>query len=202
MADPQLPDWTNEKFGTMVRAALWLVTVVGEGGVFTREDLKAAFPGVSQIDRRVRDLRDHGWLIATNRDEAILGAHETRFVRAGDPVWRPGFRRPPRKQERAGGLPSVARGARMGGGELLRLRQVQDPDTVLDRLKDLSPKERSLILAWIAMGHRPSSPAELAWRAYRSLPDDQRHDVAAKLGELVSAELYEELPTQNGGDER
>nr|WP_258310594.1 hypothetical protein [Streptomyces sp. FT05W] len=72
----------------------------------------------------------------------------------------------------------------------------------MEKLKGLSSTERSLILAWIAMGHRPSSPAELAWRAYRSLPDDQRHDVAAKLGELVSAELYEELQTQNGGDER
>ncbi|PWS49968.1 hypothetical protein DLE01_21040 [Streptomyces sp. FT05W] len=202
VADSQLPDWTSEKFGTKVRAALWLVTVVGEGNVFTRDQLRAAFPGVEQIDRRLRDLRDHGWVIATNRDEPFLDPHETRFVRAGDPIWQPGVRRSLSGRPRSSELASLRRTELRMGGELARIRQPQDPDSVLEKLKGLSSTERSLILAWIAMGHRPSSPAELAWRAYRSLPDDQRHDVAAKLGELVSAELYEELQTQNGGDER
>lgn len=85
-----LPSWTDEKFGTMKRAALWLVTVVGEGNVFTKEDVKAAFPGVSQADRRVRDLRDHGWQIDTNREDVALGQHEQRFVKPGAPVWEPG----------------------------------------------------------------------------------------------------------------
>lgn len=40
-----LPSWTDTKYGTMKRAALWLVTVVGEGNVFTKEDVKGAFPG-------------------------------------------------------------------------------------------------------------------------------------------------------------
>ncbi|WP_323446303.1 hypothetical protein [Streptomyces yaizuensis] len=85
-----LPSWTDTKLGTMKRAALWLVTVVGEGNVFTKEDVKAAFPGVSQADRRVRDLRDHGWRIDTNREDAYLGQHEQRFVSQGEPVWEPG----------------------------------------------------------------------------------------------------------------
>ncbi|MFJ8587682.1 hypothetical protein ACIRD2_23960 [Streptomyces sp. NPDC093595] len=85
-----LPSWADDKLGTMKRAALWLVTVVGEGNVFTKEDVKAAFPGVSQADRRVRDLRDHGWQIDTNREDASLGQHEQRFVRQGEPVWEPG----------------------------------------------------------------------------------------------------------------
>jgi 5-methylcytosine-specific restriction endonuclease McrA len=85
-----LPSWTDSKLGTMKRAALWLVTVVGEGNVFTKEDVKAAFPGVSQADRRVRDLRDHGWQIDTNREDASLGQHEQRFVRPGEAVWEPG----------------------------------------------------------------------------------------------------------------
>ncbi|MET9801389.1 hypothetical protein [Streptomyces sp. NPDC006368] len=85
-----LPSWTDGKLGTMKRAALWLVTVVGEGNVFTKEDVKEAFPGVSQADRRVRDLRDHGWQIDTNREDASLGQHEQRFVRQGEPVWEPG----------------------------------------------------------------------------------------------------------------
>ncbi|WP_392670788.1 hypothetical protein [Streptomyces sp. LN785] len=85
-----LPSWRDEKFGTMKRAALWLVTVVGEGNVFTKEDVKNAFPGISQADRRVRDLRDYGWQIGTHREDALLGQHEQRFVAQGQPVWEPG----------------------------------------------------------------------------------------------------------------
>ncbi|MEU0299450.1 hypothetical protein ABZ252_08275 [Streptomyces sp. NPDC006175] len=85
-----LPSWENEKLGTMKRAALWLLTVVQEGGTFTKEEVKAAFPGISQADRRVRDLRDYGWKIDTHREDASLGQHEQRFVAAGQPVWEPG----------------------------------------------------------------------------------------------------------------
>ncbi|MGW0902664.1 hypothetical protein [Streptomyces sp. NPDC002853] len=85
-----MPSWTDPKLGTMKRAGLWLATVVGEGSVFTKEDVKQAFPGVSQADRRVRDLRDHGWQIDTNREDASLGPHEQRFVKQGEPVWEPG----------------------------------------------------------------------------------------------------------------
>ncbi|WP_424922314.1 hypothetical protein [Streptomyces sp. wa53] len=85
-----MPSWENEKLGTMKRAALWLVDVVQEGGTFTKEDVKGAFPGVSQADRRVRDLRAHGWKIDTAREDASLGQHEQRFVAAGEPVWEPG----------------------------------------------------------------------------------------------------------------
>ncbi|MFE3737440.1 hypothetical protein [Streptomyces sp. NPDC059134] len=85
-----LPSWTDENYGTMKRAALWLVTVIGEGNSFTKEDVKSAFPGISQADRRVRDLRDHGWQIDTQREDLTLGQHEQRFVKQGAPVWEPG----------------------------------------------------------------------------------------------------------------
>ncbi|MFI5522366.1 hypothetical protein [Streptomyces platensis] len=85
-----LPSWTDEKFGTMKRAALWLVSVVGEGNVFTKAQLRDAFPDTSQIDRRMRDLRGHGWRIDTNRDDVSLDPHEQRFVQQGEPVWEPG----------------------------------------------------------------------------------------------------------------
>ncbi|WP_371603733.1 hypothetical protein OG345_26375 [Streptomyces sp. NBC_01220] len=85
-----LPSWRDENVGTMKRAALWLLTVVGEGNVFTKEDVKNAFPGISQADRRVRDLRDYGWKIDTHREDALLGQHEQRFVAQGQPVWEPG----------------------------------------------------------------------------------------------------------------
>ncbi|MCM2427675.1 hypothetical protein [Streptomyces sp. RKAG337] len=85
-----VPSWKDEKYGTMKRAGLWLVSVVGVGGVFTKGELREAFPETSQIDRRMRDLRDHGWQIDTSREDASLGASEQRFVAQGEPVWEPG----------------------------------------------------------------------------------------------------------------
>jgi hypothetical protein len=90
-----LPAWNDPdlKAGTMVRGALWLVQVVGEGNTFTKEQLRDAFPGISQADRRIRDLRDYGWVLFTNSDDARLVAEDQRFVRAGVPVWDPAARR-------------------------------------------------------------------------------------------------------------
>lgn len=85
-----IPSWEDPGLGTMKRVALWLVSVIGEGNEFTKEDLRKAFPGVSQVDRRMRDLRDFGWRIDTNREDAGLDSHEQRFVHAGTPVWEPG----------------------------------------------------------------------------------------------------------------
>lgn len=53
------PRWNDPDFaaGTMVRAALWLLDEIGEGNSFTKEQVREAFPGVSQADRRIRDLR-------------------------------------------------------------------------------------------------------------------------------------------------
>jgi hypothetical protein len=78
---------------TMVRVARWLVAEVRQGGVFTKEQMRSAFPGVSQIDRRMRDLRDYGWVVHTNREDATLAQSELRFVQEGDSVWDPRKRR-------------------------------------------------------------------------------------------------------------
>ncbi|MEV4802398.1 hypothetical protein AB0K18_20475 [Nonomuraea sp. NPDC049421] len=90
-----LPAWNDPQYkaGTMVKSALWLVQVVGEGNTFTKEQVRQAFPGVSQVDRRVRDLRDYGWVILTNTEDATLTAEDQRFVKAGVPVWDPAARR-------------------------------------------------------------------------------------------------------------
>jgi len=77
----------------MVRGALWLLQVVGIGNIFTKEEVRAAFPGISQVDRRLRDLRDYGWVILTNSDDATLSAEEQRFVQPGAAVWDPNARR-------------------------------------------------------------------------------------------------------------
>ncbi|MDV9171035.1 HNH endonuclease [Streptomyces sp. W16] len=87
-----LPDWRNDKLPLMAQAALWLLAVVGEGEVFTKQQLREAFPASSQVDRRIRDLRDHGWVIETRRSDFSLALDEMRFKRAGGPVWDPAAR--------------------------------------------------------------------------------------------------------------
>ncbi|MEU8932681.1 hypothetical protein AB0D30_22705 [Streptomyces sp. NPDC048409] len=89
------PAWNDPelKAGTMVRGALWLVQVIGEGNTFTKEQIREAFPGISQADRRIRDLRDYGWVILTNSDDARLVAEDQRFITEGVPVWDPAARR-------------------------------------------------------------------------------------------------------------
>jgi hypothetical protein len=73
----------------MVRAGLWLLQEVGVGNTFTKGDLRKAFPGVSQADRRVRDLRDYGWVIHTSLEDASLFREDQRFVKMGARVWVP-----------------------------------------------------------------------------------------------------------------
>ncbi|WP_045746728.1 hypothetical protein [Actinoplanes rectilineatus] len=85
-----VPDWADESLGTMKRGALWLVQVVGEGNIFTKSQLRDAFPNIAQIDRRMRDLRDFGWKIDTSREDVGLDINEQRFVEQGIPVWEPG----------------------------------------------------------------------------------------------------------------
>ncbi|MGA5731756.1 hypothetical protein ACPCI1_24330 [Streptomyces seoulensis] len=91
----KLPAWDDRdlKAGTMIRGALWLVQVIGEGQTFTKEQIRSAFPGIAQADRRIRDLRDYGWVMLTNTEDATLTAEDQRFVRAGVAVWDPAARR-------------------------------------------------------------------------------------------------------------
>lgn len=86
-----LPSWEDPNLGTMKRVALWLISKVGEGNEFTKEQMRAAFPGVSQIDRRMRDLRSFGWRIDTNREDPLLTSAQQRFVQQGQPVWEKGM---------------------------------------------------------------------------------------------------------------
>ncbi|MEC4018126.1 hypothetical protein [Streptomyces sp. H27-D2] len=86
----ELPSWRDERPGAMVRCALWLLSEVGVGNIFTKAELREAFPETAQIDRRMRDLRDRGWRIDTNRDDPTLRTSEQRFVEKGAEVWKPG----------------------------------------------------------------------------------------------------------------
>lgn len=86
----ELPSWRDESRGTMIRCALWLLAEVGVGNVFTKTQLRDAFPEVSQIDRRMRDLRARGWRIDTSREDRTLFSSEQRFAERGADVWKPG----------------------------------------------------------------------------------------------------------------
>lgn len=90
----KFPRWDDPDFrgGTMSRSALWLLQEVGEGNTFTKEAHRASFPGITQADRRLRDLRDYGWAIDTSASDARLATDEQRFVSAGIPVWEAGAR--------------------------------------------------------------------------------------------------------------
>lgn len=92
----EFPSYQDKKYGSMVRAALWLLAEVEEGNVFTKAQLREAFPDVAQIDRRLRDLRDHGWKIDTSRDDPSLLQQEQRFVTRGADVWIPGRSKAPK----------------------------------------------------------------------------------------------------------
>ncbi|MET8760301.1 hypothetical protein [Lentzea sp. NPDC004782] len=87
-----MPSWRDKdsKRGSMVRGALWLVQEVGVNGIFTKNDLREAFPDIAQIDRRLRDLRDYGWQIDTYREDPGLKQDEQRLVGVGAEVWIPG----------------------------------------------------------------------------------------------------------------
>lgn len=83
------PAWNDDELsaGVMVRGALWLVQEIGLGNAFTKEDIRRAFPGVAQADRRIRDLRDYGWVLHTSKEDASLTIEQTRFVATGAAVW-------------------------------------------------------------------------------------------------------------------
>lgn len=87
-----VPDWRTFKAGARVRVALWLHSEVGEGGTFTKAHLRDAFPNVEQIDRRMRDLRPEGWILATYREDRSLTVDELRVVTEGGRVWERGYR--------------------------------------------------------------------------------------------------------------
>ena len=87
-----VPNWRTSSKGSRTRAALWLHTEVKPGGSFTKQQLRDAFPNVEQIDRRMRDLRAEGWVIATYREDRSLSADELRLVAEGGPVWEDSYR--------------------------------------------------------------------------------------------------------------
>jgi hypothetical protein len=186
MADHGLmtvPDWRTTRKGAKVRVALWLHTEIGPGGSFTKQQLRNAFPSVEQIDRRMRDLRPEGWIIATYREDRSLSVDELRLVSEGEPVWEPGYRS---RQQTA--VPDKERKAifsadnyscvycGIGGGEVYPDEPLRTAKLMLARLEPLGEGATSLATSCDRChvgGHSPVSPNELV-EIIASLPEEQR----------------------------
>lgn len=65
-----------------VRVARFIASV-GEGNIFTKQDLITAVPGVSQADRRMRDLREIGWKMDNYKDNPRLRPDQYLLVTIG-----------------------------------------------------------------------------------------------------------------------
>jgi hypothetical protein len=91
MSDEGL-NWRNESLGTRIRVALWLRDEVGEGGAFSKAEVREAIKGSEQVERRMRDLRPAGWVIKTYRDKPSLRPDQLYLESIGQPVWEPEHR--------------------------------------------------------------------------------------------------------------
>lgn len=167
MASGELPDWWSVK-GTRKRVALWLMQVVGPGGVFTKGQLREAFPGVEQVDRRMRDLRPAGWRIATYREDRSLEPDELRLVTIGQRVWEPGAQvgddqRLTNKQrwEVFSGDNFTCTYCGVGGGETYPDDPLRAATLAVARLLDVESAERLLVTVCdrchVALDDAPSS---------------------------------------------
>lgn len=185
-----LPRWDDQKLtlGSMARVALWLMTVIGEGNKFSSEDLRDAFPEVAQVSRRMRDLRDYDWIIATSRDDPALSPNEFRLVRAGVPVWDPNSRAKVRlnPQFHSRGLPSTPQSRR-------RFSQTTAAATeaVRQQISDLTHDDKVLVLAWLVKGSRDHTPAEQAFDAAQTLPPAARQELMAQLADEIVGRIKE-----------
>ncbi|MFF2399126.1 HNH endonuclease [Streptomyces goshikiensis] len=227
-----LPDWRDDRGGGLVRGALWLVQVIGVGNTFTKAQLREAFPDIAQIDRRIRDLRDWGWVIDTSREDMSLEQSEQRFVKPGISVWDPVERK---KRTRAVststrlavlsraqfacelcGRPvnhltpssklhlahrvSLARGGENSPENLTVLcsdcRAARDGASgvskVADQASSLPLRERTRLLAWIAMGERPRTAVEDVWAQYQQLPPADQQLLARRLARIVDEDTQVE----------
>lgn len=90
-------DWRNTDLSGIKRVALWLHSEVRTDGVFTKQQMRMALSSAAkqeqdeQLDRRMRDLRAEGWIIATYREDRSLNPRELRLVAEGGPVWVDGY---------------------------------------------------------------------------------------------------------------
>lgn len=91
--------WENTKIGSKKRVAFYLATQVREGGFFTIDDMRdtirtADGKGIDEIDRRIRELREVGWIIRNYKTLATLAPNELFLETVGDRVWEKDYKTP------------------------------------------------------------------------------------------------------------
>jgi hypothetical protein len=82
-----------------ITLALWLATVIREGGVFTVAQAEAWVQEVTglkrvEIDRRIRELREVRWVISNYLSEPGLAQDTHRLVHVGDHIWHHNYQWP------------------------------------------------------------------------------------------------------------
>lgn len=75
------------KESSISKVARYLGTVVCKGGVFSMNQVREAVPGVNQVDRRMRELRELGWRIDTYKTNPSLMPAELQLAEIGDRIW-------------------------------------------------------------------------------------------------------------------
>ncbi|MEU6401063.1 hypothetical protein ABZ867_29315 [Streptomyces cinnamoneus] len=178
MSTEEVPQWRDSTRGSMVRGAAWLLQEVGEGEKFTKAQLRAAFPELAQIDRRLRDLREFGWVIHTSREDPTLSQSEQRFVKKGLDVWDPQQRR------KASSDHMVRLRHRTAGGA-----SEVDLAGLAAQTAALPANERTRLLTWISVGERPRTPTEEIWDHYRLLSNADKQQLTLQLAQLVARDV-------------
>lgn len=72
--------------GSSIQRVAAYVASVGVDGTFTMQDVIAKVPNVSQASRRMRDLRDMGWVIDNYKTNASLAPSEYKLRKIGTRV--------------------------------------------------------------------------------------------------------------------
>ena len=93
------PLWRNPDASAKKRVAHYLYDEVGEGGKVSVEKVRRDIsgPGLTQIDRRMRELREVGWEILSYKDMPALQPDEHFLKKVGDRIWEDGYRWPTKR---------------------------------------------------------------------------------------------------------
>jgi hypothetical protein len=59
---------------------------------------------------------------------------------------------------------------------------------VRDQIRELSKREKTSLLSWMALDRRPMSKTEQVWARYRQLPGVERDELQRELARMLGSE--------------
>jgi hypothetical protein len=119
--------------GTRKLIASWLRREIGEGGIFTIQQVEQMITtetGIErcEVDRRVRELREARWTVSNYRTDPTLLPNQHRLVHIGDDITDPRYQWP-----RARRCPAlVRRTVFMRDGRTCRICGIRDREPYTD----------------------------------------------------------------------